>query len=116
MVPASVVVAPIARSPIQSTSRSSLVTEFCNESAVATRSRKPSADASAVAAFDGFDVRGPGDERDVGPDLREAATDDAPEPTCTENDDVHGTAQSTLVDSRFSMNVPRWPHISPRPV
>jgi len=41
---------------------------------------------------------------------------DAPEPTCTENDDVHGTAQSTLVDSRFSMKVPRWPHISPRPV
>ncbi len=73
------------------------------------------ADLEAVA-FDGFDVRGPGDERDVGPDLREAATDDAPEPTCTENDDVHGTAQSTLVDSRFSMNVPRWPHISPRPV
>ena len=56
------------------------------------------------------------DERDVDVGLGKTRADYTAEPARTQDDDVHRPGQPTLASAMSSMNMPRRPHISPRPV
>src|SRR5207237_4377677 len=72
-------------------------------------------DLQTVAA-DRIDVSCTRDERDVDAGLGKARADHAAEATRAQDDDAHRAGQPTLASAMSSMKMPRWPHISPRPV